>query len=83
MADRAKGPLLLVVFILLGLIGGSLASRLLRSSLPFLRQAVTLGFAPRSLMLGDIFSLTLGFRLRMDVATMGGLVLSIWVYRRM
>lgn len=83
MADRAKGPLLLTIFILLGLIGGSLVSQLLRPSLPFLRNAVTLGFNPRALMLGDLFSFTLGFRLRMDVATMTGLILSIWIYRRM
>ena len=78
-----KGPLLLVVLVILGLVGGSLVSQLLRPYLPLLNKAVSVGFDPKgSLVLGDIFSFTLGFRLRLDLATMSGLVLAMWAFWR-
>jgi len=86
MPNRAigKGPLLLAILVVLGLVAGSLLSQLLRPYLPFLGRAVTVGFEPRSpLLLGDIFSFSLGFRLRLDLATMCGLILALILYRRM
>lgn len=78
-----KGPLLLFVLILLGLVAGSLMSQLLRPYLPLLHKAVTVGFEPaHPLMLGDILSFTLGFRLRLDLASLIGLIAALWVYWR-
>ena len=78
-----KGPLLLVVFIILGLTGGSLLSQLLRPYLPLLGKAVTVGFEPKvPLALGDIFRFWLGFRLRLDLASMSGMILGLWLYWR-
>ncbi len=85
MASRssAKSPWLLFILSLLGLVAGSLLSQLLRPSLPFLTKAVTVGFEPgRPLALGDIFSFMLGFRLRLDMASLLGLIVGIWVYTR-
>ena len=68
----------------LGLLGGSLVGRLLRPYLPFLAKAVAVGFEPaRPFALGDIFLLHLGFRLRLDLAALTGLLLALVAYRRM
>ena len=84
MAQRsaAKGPLLLTIFIIIGLAAGALLSQLLRPYLPFLAKGVGIGFAPQALMLGDVFSFTIGFKLRLDVATMAGLITALILYWR-
>ncbi|MCL6614808.1 MAG: DUF4321 domain-containing protein, partial [Firmicutes bacterium] len=61
-----------------------LLGQLLRPYLPFLAKAVSVGFEPgRPFVLGDVFLLTLGFRLRLDLAAVAGLVLAFVAYRRM
>ncbi len=81
--SAGKGLLLLIVFIILGLTGGSLLSQLLRPYLPLLGKAVTVGFEPKApVALGDIFRFWLGFRLRLDLASMSGLILALWLYWR-
>ncbi len=69
--------------IVAGLVAGSLLGQLLRPLLPFLAKGVSVGFAPQALTLGDIFSFTLGFSLRIDVMTMIGLIVALWIYWRM
>lgn len=83
MANRAKGPLLLIVVIVLGLVAGSLLSQLLRPHLPFLTKAAYVGFEPDGpLVLGDVFRFAIGFRLRLDAITMAGLIAALVIYRR-
>lgn len=84
MAARNKGPLLLIFLVLMGLVAGSLLSQLLRAYLPFLAKSVSVGIEPgHPLYLGDIFMFSLGFRLRLDVMSMLGLVTGLVVYWRM
>ena len=82
--SSAGRPLLLIIFIVLGLVAGSLLSQLLRPYVPFLAKSVTVGFEPkRPFTLGDIFAFSLGFRLRFDAASLAGLIAGIWVYTRL
>ncbi|MGQ9778799.1 MAG: DUF4321 domain-containing protein [Bacillota bacterium] len=74
----------MILLMLVGLLAGSLVGRLLRPYLPFLAKAVAVGFEPaRPFTLGDVFLLHLGFRLRLDLAAITGLILAFVAYRRM
>jgi len=80
----SKGVLLLILFVLLGLVAGSLLSQLLRPVFPFLAKAVSISFLPEHpLALGDIFQLLLSFSLRLDVASIFGLLAALFVYWRL
>lgn len=88
MAKREKNWVAMVIILLLGIILGTLIGELLSSSVPFLAEGVTLkanlnqlGFA-KALQLGDVFSLAVGFKLKLTVATLIGLIISYFVYRK-
>lgn len=84
MAGRSSHNwILLIVFILIGFIAGTILGQLLRPYLPFMATGATAEMNAQTFRLADAFSLTFGFRIHLNVATIIGVILGIIAYRRM
>lgn len=80
--SSAKNPWVLVLLLVVGSLTGSLLGQLLGGTLPFLKTGSTIALDPQTLRLAEIFNLTFGFAFRLNIATILGMVLAIWVYRK-
>jgi membrane protein YqaA with SNARE-associated domain len=79
-----KNPWILVLLLLVGSLVGSLIGQLLSVYVPALHNLErVVRLAPRALHLADILSLTFGFVFRINIATVLGMALAIWVYRKL
>jgi uncharacterized membrane protein YeaQ/YmgE (transglycosylase-associated protein family) len=80
---KKNGRWLLVLFLLLGLIGGSLISQLLEDvrELAFLTKALPVAWNPAV----DLGFLAFEFHLRLELTLLSliGAVIAIWLYRKM
>jgi hypothetical protein len=78
-----KNAWLLVLFILIGLIAGSIAARSLQSveAIRFLTKTAHLTWSPAA----DLLVLSYNFTLRIDVSLLSvvGVILAVWLYRKM
>jgi len=76
-----RSPWLLVAFMLVGAVAGSLADSLLVPTVPQLKNIFSVGLRPATLDL-HFLSLTFGFSLAMGPLALAGLVLGYIIYRR-
>ncbi len=68
---------------IIGLILGSLLGQVLKPYLPFLAIGQSLELQPRPFSIADVFSLTFGFSIRFDLATLIGIIIAFFIYRRL
>jgi membrane protein YqaA with SNARE-associated domain len=79
----SRNPWILILLLVAGSLVGSLLGQLLGSYLPFLRSLqAEVRLVPRAFELADVFSITFGFAFKLNIATIVGMALAIWVYRR-
>lgn len=76
-----KGSLALVLVILAGSIFGKIIGGALSNYIPILNYGESIGFGPTSIDL-NIINITLGFRASMTVAGIIGIIIAIFVYRK-
>ncbi len=76
-----KGNLVLVLVILAGSIFGKIIGGALSKYVPILNYGESIGFGPTSIDL-NILSFTLGFKASMTVAGIIGIIIAIFVYRK-
>jgi len=83
MAMREKNSLVLLVFLLCGVVIGGLLGELANSVswLNWLAYGKTFGFSPVTLDLG-VLQLTLGLMVKINVASIIGVIIAIFIYRK-
>lgn len=71
-----------VLFVLFGLLAGSLAAHLLSSveAVSFLTEAITLSWYPRADL--AFLKYELGFQVKISILSLLGALLGYWLYRR-
>lgn len=84
MAGRSgQNWILLVFFLLIGFIAGTIIGEILRPHFSFLATGATAKMDPQTFSLADAFSLTFGFKIHLNLATIIGVVLAFIAYRRL
>ncbi|MFD2612565.1 DUF4321 domain-containing protein [Paenibacillus gansuensis] len=78
-----KNTWTLLIFLLLGLIVGSIAAHLLSSveEISFLTKATPLTWQPRANL--DVISYDLRITVKISLLSIAGLAASFWIYRRL
>ena len=76
-----KGSLALVLVILAGSIFGKIIGGALSKYIPILNYGESIGFGPTSIDL-NIINFTLGFRASITVAGIIGIIIAIFLYRK-
>ncbi|ANE47165.1 membrane protein [Paenibacillus swuensis] len=78
-----KNTLTLIIFILLGLLLGSIAAHVLSGvkQLSFLTESTMISWQPRANL--DVISYDLKLQVKLSVMSILGLVASIWIYRKL
>lgn len=80
----ARSPWILVLLLLVGSLTGSLLGQLLGAHMPFLRTMESrISLAPQVFQLAEVLKLTFGFVFKLNIATVLGMALAIWVYRKL
>lgn len=77
-----KNPWILVVMILLGVVIGGIIGDLLQPFAPILGLSRSIGLSPATINL-SVLSVTFGFGIRMTLASIIGLILSVIAYFRL
>lgn len=75
--------LVLVILLLIGFIFGTILGQILKPYLPFMAVGASANMAPQTLHLADAFSLTFGFKVNLNLATILGVAVAFLVYRRL
>ncbi|HOJ77166.1 MAG TPA: DUF4321 domain-containing protein [Bacillota bacterium] len=84
MASAAKNNwVLLIVLLLIGFICGSILGEILRPYFPLIAKGATAEIDPQTFKLANAFSLTFGFKIHLNLATILGVVFAFIVYRRL
>ena len=79
----SRNPWILILLLVAGSLVGSLLGQLLGSYMPFLRSLqADVRLIPRAFELADVLSITFGFAFRLNIATVVGMALAVWVYRK-
>jgi hypothetical protein len=73
---------ILIFLLLLGFILGTILGEVLRPYVPFLAKGASAGMAPLTLKLADTFSLTFGFTIHLNLATILGVITAFVIYRK-
>lgn len=73
---------LLVILLLVGLVIGDVIGTALGKYLPFLAQGNSVGLSTTTLDLG-VITLTLGFKINLNLAGVVGLIIAILLYQKM
>jgi hypothetical protein len=72
----------LIFLLLLGFILGTILGEVLRPYIPLLAKGASAGMAPQTLKLADTFSLTFGFKIHLNLATIIGVITAFVIYRK-
>ncbi|TCL70949.1 uncharacterized protein DUF4321 [Hydrogenispora ethanolica] len=75
--------LVLVILLLIGFIFGTILGQILRPYLPFMAVGASANMTPQTLHLADAFSLTFGFKVNLNLATILGVAVAFFIYRRL
>lgn len=75
--------IVLVILLLVGFIFGTILGHILRPYLPFMAVGASAHMAPQTLNLADAFSLTFGFKINLNLATIVGVAVAFFIYRRL
>ncbi len=82
MGRRSKSTSMLIVLLVIGSIFGSLLGNWLKDILPFLSYGQTIGLNPTTLDLAAL-NITFGFTLQLNVATIIGFFIALFIYTRL
>ncbi|WP_277546116.1 DUF4321 domain-containing protein [Brevibacillus laterosporus] len=80
--ERMTGKefVILLIVLLSGLLFGSLLGQILGPWIPFLRESKMLTWSPAADL--DILKYNLHFEVKLNLASIGGLVLAFWIYKK-
>lgn len=73
--------IVLVILILIGIITGTILGQILRPYFPFLAIGAPAEMAPQTFRLANVFSLTFGFKIYLNLATIIGVILAFVLNR--
>lgn len=78
-----KNTLTLIVFLLVGLLTGSIVAELLSPypAFSFLTKSSDINWKPKADL--NIIAYDLYFEIKLNLASIAGLILSIWIYRKL
>ncbi|MCK8060665.1 MULTISPECIES: DUF4321 domain-containing protein [unclassified Fusibacter] len=76
-----KNPIVLLVFMLVGLVIGGIIGDLLGGLVPVLNYSKSIGVDPFTLDMA-IMTLTLGFRMTINLAGVIGLLIGLFIYSK-
>ncbi|MGG1266179.1 DUF4321 domain-containing protein [Brevibacillus laterosporus] len=75
-----KEFVILLIVLLSGLLFGSLLGQILGPWIPFLRESKMLTWSPAADL--DILKYNLHFEVKLNLASIGGLVFAFWIYKK-
>jgi hypothetical protein len=75
--------IVLVIFILIGFIFGTILGQILKPYFPFLAVGASASMAPQTFNLAHSFSLTFGIKISLNLATIIGVALAFFIFRRL
>lgn len=78
-----RSPWILAILLLAGVILGSILGEVLGKSLPILSIGRTIGFAQPVVLDLHVIALTLGLTIKLNLASILGMLLSLLLYRKM
>ena len=82
LANRSRQNwIFLVVLILIVIITGTILGQILRPYFPFLAIGAPAEMTPQTFRLADVFSLTFGFKIYLNLATIIGVILAFVLNR--
>jgi hypothetical protein len=73
---------MLIFLLLMGFILGTIFGEVLRPYIPLLAKGASAGMPPLTLKLADTFSLTFGFKIHLNLATILGVIIAFVIYRK-
>ena len=82
MAKLPKDKWMLIILLVIGSLFGTLIGELLRDFLPFLYYGEAVGLSPTEIDL-SVITITLGMTLKLNVATIIGFFIALFIYSRL
>ena len=73
---------ILVILLLMGFILGTILGEVLRPFIPIIAKGASAQLTPQTLRLADSFSITFGFKIHLNLATIIGVIIAFVVYRK-
>jgi hypothetical protein len=74
---------ILILLLLMGFILGTVIGEVLRPFIPILAKGASAGMNTQTFHLGKTFSLTFGFHIQLNLATVFGVIIAFVIYRRL
>ncbi|MGD9155091.1 MAG: DUF4321 domain-containing protein [Bacillota bacterium] len=74
---------ILLLLLLMGFIFGTVIGEVLRPFVPILAKGAAAGLNTQTFHLGKTFSLTFGFHIQLNLATVIGVIIAFVIYRRL
>ncbi len=82
MARVPKNTWILIILLVVGSMFGTLLGNLLQNLFPFLRYSQTIGLNPTTIDLAAL-TVTLGLTLNLNIATVIGFFIALFIYTRL
>ncbi len=82
MAKVPKNTWILIILLVIGSMFGTLLGNLLKDLFPFLHYSQTIGLNPATIDLAAI-TVTLGLTLKLNIATVIGFFIALFIYTRL
>ena len=82
MAKLPKDKWMLLLLLVIGSLFGTLVGELLKDFLPFLYYGETVGLSPTNIDL-SVITITLGMTLKLNIATIIGFFIALFIYSRL
>ncbi|MBO8163819.1 MAG: DUF4321 domain-containing protein [Brevibacillus sp.] len=77
---RGKETVVLVIILIGGMLFGSIIGEVLSPWLPFLQASKTITWSPAADL--EIVKYDLAFQVKLNLASIGGLALAFWIFRK-
>lgn len=82
LSRQRKSPILLLLLIMfIGAIIGTVVGEVLGEFIPVVARSTSLGVAPTELHIGNVITFHFGFTLRLNLASILGLIIAVWIFR--
>ncbi len=82
MAKLPKDKWMLIILLVIGSLFGTLIGELLKDLLPFLYYGEVIGLSPTNIDLA-VITITLGMTLKLNMATIIGFFIALFIYSRL
>jgi len=73
---------ILVFLLLMGFILGTILGEILRPFIPIIAKGASAEISPQTFHVADTFSLTFGFKIHLNLATIIGVIIAFMIYRK-